>query len=192
MSVKSYQLRLREAIDKLSVSVRTAKEWKQVAENRLSMIYLLDKEIGNHVTEMCKVGTIFGVDPTNPNLPEASLSRLSGEEALAAAMEKLTATASFTSNLVREAAGLQCTLDETLQIAVESSMIQPPIHDLSLKAKGYTEVRTSSPLSAVYEEIENGSPEAEYHDPPQGPAEEIERPEMDTALVVRKRGLFDI
>lgn len=156
------------------------------------MIYILDKEIGNHVIEMCKVGTIFGVDPANPNLPEASASRLSGEEALAAAMEKLTATASFTSNLVREAAGLQCTLDETLQIAVEASMVQPPIHDLSLKTKKYSEIRTSSPLSAVYEEIENGSPDAEYHDPPQEITEELQRPENDTTLVVRKRGLFDV
>lgn len=192
MSAKSYQTKLRDTLDKLTVSIRVAREWKQVADNRLMFLHQIDTEVGKHVDAMCKVGTIFGVDPSHPGMPNAQGSCLPGAETTAIILEKLLAMAAFTANLTREASSLQATLDDTLALAIESSAIGPPLHDLGVQSLPIRGVQTSLPLEEVFGEIED----AEVL--PDAPAElsssiaNAGDESTSVALVVKRKGIFDI
>jgi len=155
MSARSYQIKLREALDKLSIATRTAQEWKSVAENRLTLLYAVDLHVHLQVADLLKIGTIFGVDPADPGFPLAKDSRMSGDETTGVITEKLAAVSSFTANLTREAADLQMTLDDTLSLAIAATRVEPPLND-TMVADHTSAVRTATrPLKEVYSQIED-------------------------------------
>lgn len=158
MSARSYQLKLKETLEKLLVATRTAKEWKTVAENRLAMLYDIDEQINTQVDCLAKVGTIFGVDPVSLKLPLGRSGGLSGDETASVTLERVFAVSAFTANLTREAVSLQETLNETLRIAIDASSVDPPLHDLRASKHTSEPPDCSSPLKEIYDEVENLMP----------------------------------
>jgi len=192
MSARSYQLKLREALDKLTVAAKTAREWKTVADNRLILLHDIDKSIGEQIDSLLQIGTIFGVDPKPPGLPVAKDSNLAGEETTGLVLEKLTAIASFTANLTREASALQETLEDTLQLAVDATLVDPPKEDLGVHRSKRDTLFPSSPLREIYREIEDLTEENDEEANLVSNFPEIIGISSSKELTLASRGLFSM
>jgi len=190
MSAKYYQLKLQEVLEQKSAANKSAREWKTVAENRLELIKWVDGIIHDQIKDLLKIGTIFGVDPTDPGIPLASSSATSGDEAVGFIYAKISAVSIFTSNLTREASSLQSILSDTLVIATQAEAISPPTEDLALPSHLGEIAQVASPLQEVFNEIENSElTELDVHEVLSRPSSPP--PPEDMALQIRsKEALF--
>lgn len=178
MSARSYQLKLNQALILLSESQKAAQEWRIVAENRLKLIIWIDGIVDEVVKDLVKVGTIFGVDPSDPGIPLASIGTASGDEASQFVNAKIDAISSFAANLAREARSLQSTLDDTLMIAINATMEKRPTEDLKLSMSSKPAMNRTSPLKEVFNELED----TDMSD------EESCSPREDSLMVVQSQG----
>lgn len=158
MSAYKYKQKLSETLRLVNDQTESAREWKKVAENRLELLSQIDRQMETHIARLLEVGTVFGVDPTDPGFESANTAVHSGEEVVMMITSKLQAVASFTANLTREAVNLQETLDDTLSIALQATRVDRPTLDMELK--DYTSLfeDSSAPLRDVYEETSAEDP----------------------------------
>lgn len=165
MSASHYKDLLSRTLIKLSSAQTSASEWMKVANNRLLLLSAIDSALNVQIYHLLKVGTIFGVDPRDPSMPIADFNSHSADEITGFILAKLEAAAEFTANLTREAAALQETLSSTLSIALEAKSVDRPTMDL--KIKDYTQLveGASTPLKAIFEEIEDLPAGATQEDP---------------------------
>lgn len=154
MSANHYKGQLQDTLVKLQGSQVSAREWRQVANNRLLLLVAIDGALNIQIHHLLKVGTTFGVSPQDPGMPVADLDRHSADEVASFILQKIDAASSFTANLTREAVSLQATLLETLSVALSAQEIPRPVMDL--KVKDYTQQvnDASTPLKDIFEEIE--------------------------------------
>jgi hypothetical protein len=155
MSARTYKLQLDQALKLLSEQTTAAKEWRAVAINRLTLLADVDAVLGSQIEVLMKIGTIFGVDPSDPGIPSTAAGGYSGEEIMRASIKRINAISAFTANLTQEATDLQATLNSALTIALEGQAIGRPTEDISLSNLSQEKERSTSPLTDVYDSIEN-------------------------------------
>jgi hypothetical protein len=189
MSAHTYKIKLDKALALLVEQTNAAREWKVVAENRLALLAQVDSAVHKQVEKLLQIGTIFGVDPVNPGIPEALVGKHSGNEMVSLTVEKITAVAAFTSNLTKEAVELQTTLSSTLSIALEGLAVSRPQEDLHLEEHQEAIENSTSPLQETFDQIENvPDDQSEEEDDSDHPNESDGR----SALVLRPSGVEEL
>jgi hypothetical protein len=169
MSARQWKIRLEECQAKLGEATLAAKEWREVAENRLILIRRLDKTLSHNLEDLVKVGEVFGVEV---NLGDGVWTPTAGMEGGAVVMYimgKLEAVAEYQARLLREASAIQVTLNDTYELACAAVSVSRPSMDLTLPE----ETQQVSEPSSPYREFEtdtNNLPETDYqkHDSAHG------------------------
>lgn len=175
---------LTKTLEKLAAAQTSAREWKQVADNRLLLLTVVDSTLNAQIYQLLKVGTIFGVSPEDPGMPTADLRVHSADDITSFILHKIGAASSFTAHLADEAASLQLTLSSTLSIALEAQSVERPV--LDLKVKDYTQIvgDATTPLVEIFSKLENDPPDRDHGtttEPIGGNSDVYQRPDSPVA-----------
>lgn len=155
MSARTYKAQLDATLLKLNNSITSAREWKQVATNRLLLLEAIDAAVNTQVYRLMKIGTIFGVSPEDPESPVADSGVHSADEITSFVLQKLQCASSFTAHLTVEAASLQEKLSGVLSIALEAVSVDRPAVDLRITDYSSYANESSSPLKEVFDQVNN-------------------------------------
>lgn len=155
MSAITYKRQLDQLIMRFQLQTVAAQEWRSVAENRLKLLDSISIGLNSFLEELQKIGTIFGQEIEDLNIPTLSVNENSGEEYTMLIRQKVLCISSFTSNLTREACQVQATLNATLGIAAEALSVDRPKNDLQPGDMTDHISTASSPLREVYNEVED-------------------------------------
>jgi hypothetical protein len=187
MSSHHYKQRLQDVLVKLSHQTIVANEWKTVATNRSTLLCQVDSALDSQVKGLLQVGSIFGVDPTDPKIPRANSGQHTGDEMCLMILAKVEAVSHFIANLTREATATQAILNSTLEIAMEAVEVERPTVDLIITPNSSDFTNASSPILEVVRQIESSPSEPEDMD---SEGADHEDTVMQNSLV-RKRNLTD-
>lgn len=157
MSASTYKRQLDQLIVRFQLQTVAAQEWKSVAENRLKLLDSISVGLNSFLEGLQKIGTIFGQEIEDLNIPSLSVNENSGEEYTMLIRQKVLCISSFTSNLTREACQVQATLNATLGIAAEALSVDRPKNDLQSDDMTDHISTASSPLREVYDEVEDAN-----------------------------------
>lgn len=153
MSARTYKAQLDVTLSKLNNAITSAREWRQVASNRLLLLEAIDAAINTQIYGLMKIGTIFGVAPEDPESPVANSGIHSADEMTSFILQKLMCASSFTANLTAEAVSLQEKLSGVLSIALEAVSVDRPIADLKINDYSSYAKESSSPLKDVFDQV---------------------------------------
>lgn len=175
MSARQWKIRLEESQRRYGEVELAAREWRQVAENRLALIGRLDKVLSHCLEDLVGVGEIFGV---SVQLPEEVWTPTEGMDAGSVVMYimgKIEAMADFQAALLKESSEVQVTLNDTYTLACQAVGVQRPQMDLTVPLDTEKVSEPSSPYRDLQSSL-NDLPYENHDSAPKPPPKSTERP----------------